>query len=286
MSRRRKNDDDWIEFVVKLGGFVILLAVITPQGRQLIAAIGVIFIWVVILAVVGLIGFVIYRIATRSKRQTALDLIYARDDTNPFKPAVITPRIGDKVQPSPGSAATLTTATLLDQLRAIDWFQFEKIVALAYQKLGYTVTRRGGANPDGGIDLIIEKDGQRSAVQCKQWKTWNVGVKAVREFLGALTDAGIQHGIFITLRGYTGDAKQLAEKHGIEIVNEAGLAQLLESTDAKHDPDVLDLLQDTRKFCPKCEREMILRTASKGLNAGGQFWGCSAYPRCRFTMQL
>ena len=286
MSRRRKNDDDWIEFVVKLGGFVILLAVITPQGRQLIAAIGIIFIWVVILAVVGLIGFVIYRIATRSKGQTALDLIYARDDTNPIKPAVIIPRIGNEVKPPFASAATLTTTTLLDQLRAIDWFQFEKIVALAYQKLGYTVTRRGGANPDGGIDLVIEKDGQRSAVQCKQWKTWNVGVKAVREFLGALTDAGMHHGIFITLRGYTSDAKQLAEKHGIEIVNEAGLAQLLESTDAKHDPEVLDLLQDTRKFCPKCEREMVLRTASKGLNAGGQFWGCSAYPRCRFTMQL
>src|SRR5262245_4171820 len=37
--------------------------------------------------------------------------------------------------------------------------------------------RRGGANPDGGIDLVIERDGQRSAVQCKQWKTWNVGVR-------------------------------------------------------------------------------------------------------------
>jgi hypothetical protein len=58
---------------------------------------------------------------------------------------------------------------------------------------------------------------------CKQWKTWNVGGKPVCEFLGALTDAGIQRGIFITLAGYTGDAKQLAEKHGIEIVNESDL---------------------------------------------------------------
>ena len=111
-------------------------------------------------------------------------------------------------------------------------------------------------------------------------------MKAVREFLGALTDAGIQKGVFITLRGYTGDAKQLAEKHGIEIINEAGLAQLLESTDAKSDPDVLDLLLDKRKFCPKCERELVLRTATKGANEGSQFWGCSAYPRCRFTMPL
>ncbi len=166
----------------------------------------------------------------------------------------------------------------------IDWFQFEKLVALAYRRLGYSVTRRGGANPDGGIDLVIEKDGQQSAVQCKQWKTWNVGVKAVREFLGALTDAGIQKGIFITLCGYTGDAKQLADKHGIEILNETGLKHLLQSADAATDPEVLALLRDTRKFCPKCESQMLLRTATKGLGAGKQFWGCSAYPKCRFTM--
>ena len=179
-----------------------------------------------------------------------------------------------------------TTCDLIEHLRAIDWFQFEKVVALAYSKLGYAVTRRGGANPDGGIDLVIEKDGQRTAVQCKQWKTWNVGVKSVREFLGALTDAGISKGIFITLRGYSGDAKQLAEKHDIEIVNETGLAQMLESTDAKFDPETLSILHDPRKFCPKCEREMVLRTASKGRGAGSQFWGCSAYPQCRFTMPI
>jgi len=104
-----------------------------------------------------------------------------------------------------------TTAELLEQLRSIDWFQFEELVALVYQKLGYAVTRRGGENPDGGIDLIVEKDGQRAAVQCKQWKTWNVGVRNVREFLGAMTHGQIEQGVFITLRGYTREAKQLAE---------------------------------------------------------------------------
>jgi restriction system protein len=179
-----------------------------------------------------------------------------------------------------------TTAELLERLRAIDWFQFEKLVGLIYRKLGYIVTRRGGANPDGGIDLVIEKDGQRTAVQCKQWKTWNVGVKAVREFLGALTDAGIQKGIFITLRGSTGDANQLAEKHGIEIVNENGLAKMLEATGARFDAETLATLCDTRKFCPRCENEMVLRTAGKGSNAGSRFWGCSSYPKCRYTIPV
>jgi len=35
------------------------------------------------------------------------------------------------------------------------------------------------------------------------------------------------------------------------------------------------------KPCPKCGSEMKLRTAKKGPQAGNQFWGCSAYPKCR-----
>jgi len=178
-----------------------------------------------------------------------------------------------------------STAALLTQLRTIDWFQFEKLVAFAYRKSGYTVISRGGANPDGGIDLILEKDGQRTAVQCKQWKTWNVGVKAVREFLGALKDSEIEKGIFITLQGYTGAAKLLADKHRIEILNETGLAKLLEATHAQHDSAALAILHDEQKYCPKCESEMVLRTAGKGRNAGQEFWGCSRYPKCHYILR-
>ena len=171
-------------------------------------------------------------------------------------------------------------------MRKIDWFQFEKLVAHAYQMQGFTITRKGGANPDGGVDLIIEKDGQQIAIQCKQWRTRNVGVKAAREFLGALTDAKIPRGIFITLNELTVDAQQLADKHGIEIIDERVLCAMLEAVKIREDPFALELLNDERKFCPKCEERMILRTAAKGSNLGRQFWGCSAYPRCRYTLQI
>ncbi|HVU33271.1 MAG TPA: topoisomerase DNA-binding C4 zinc finger domain-containing protein [Opitutaceae bacterium] len=38
--------------------------------------------------------------------------------------------------------------------------------------------------------------------------------------------------------------------------------------------------------CPKCGRPMKLRTAHKGANAGGQFWGCTGYPACTATVRL
>ncbi len=35
--------------------------------------------------------------------------------------------------------------------------------------------------------------------------------------------------------------------------------------------------------CPKCGAGLVLRTARKGNNVGGQFFGCSAFPECRYT---
>ena len=42
----------------------------------------------------------------------------------------------------------------------------------------------------------------------------------------------------------------------------------------------------TEMLCPQCGSALVLRTAKRGNNAGGQFYGCSAYPKCRFVMNL
>ena len=41
-----------------------------------------------------------------------------------------------------------------------------------------------------------------------------------------------------------------------------------------------------KMICPKCGSELVFRTAKKGANAGNQFYGCSAFPKCRYTQQL
>lgn len=35
--------------------------------------------------------------------------------------------------------------------------------------------------------------------------------------------------------------------------------------------------------CPRCGSALTVRTAKTGANAGGQFYGCSSYPKCKFT---
>ena len=205
-----------------------------------------------------------------------------RDSSHPCKLEVeVHPLSKTSHPPRPGP---LTTVELLAEIRAIDWFQFEKLVAAVYRKRGYAVTRRGGANADGGIDSVIEKNGQRSAIQCKQWKESKVRVNEVREFLGALTAERIPKGIFVTLCGYTDEARLFAHQNGIEVLDEAALLGLIETTDARFDSEVLEIFRDKRKICPKCESEMVLRTAAKGAEPGRQFWGCSTFPRCRFIM--
>jgi restriction system protein len=300
VARRRRTRSD-LDIAEAFGSLILLglfLSFFVPGARQAILGLGAILLSLI--ALVG-VGFIVYRIIqhrrqraereretvirafelNRIARGSAVSL--PQESTSP----ILRVDTSGYVPPSKPEPEPLRTTDLVARLHSIDWFQFEKIVAITYRKLGYSVTAKGGANPDGGIDLVLSKDGLTTAVQCKQWKTWNVGVKAIREFLGALTDAGIQKGIFVTLRGYTGDAKALADKHGIEILNETKLAGMLEATNARFDPETLELLNDTRKFCPKCGREMVLKTATKVKGAGQEFWACPGYPwHCRYTLPV
>ena len=38
--------------------------------------------------------------------------------------------------------------------------------------------------------------------------------------------------------------------------------------------------------CPWCGKPLAVRTAQKGANAGKQFYGCTAYPNCKYTRNI
>jgi hypothetical protein len=177
------------------------------------------------------------------------------------------------------------SAPASNSFQEIDWFQFEKLMELIYSKEGYRVERRGGANPDGGIDLVLERGIDRIAVQCKHWKTQQAGVKVVREFLGAMTAERFHTGIFVITNHVTEEARDLAQKNNIQIVDQFHLELLFKKYDAAFDPEFTVLLNGSEKWCPKCESEMVPRVTKKGSDIGEMFWGCSALPRCRFVLK-
>lgn len=53
----------------------------------------------------------------------------------------------------------------------------------------------------------------------------------------------------------------------------------------KHVEDIHDRFNN-KDICPVCGGRLVLRTAKSGANAGKQFYGCSNYPKCRFTRNL
>ncbi len=45
-------------------------------------------------------------------------------------------------------------------------------------------------------------------------------------------------------------------------------------------------IDEPRLTCPQCGSKLVLRTAKKGENVGNQFYGCSAFPKCRYVQNV
>ncbi len=56
-------------------------------------------------------------------------------------------------------------------------------------------------------------------------------------------------------------------------------------TDRQHIRNVQQRTGSTQRRCPRCGRKMVLRTARRGPNEGGQFWGCAGFPKCRAVQE-
>ena len=63
--------------------------------------------------------------------------------------------------------ASSQAADAVDQLT---WQDFEKLVAEAFQRHGYSVAENGSGGPDGGVDLVLRRGNEKFFVQCKRYR--------------------------------------------------------------------------------------------------------------------
>jgi len=181
----------------------------------------------------------------------------------------------------------------IDSIRNLSWQRFEELVGEAYRRQGYRVVENDSAGPDGGIDLVIRKDGKSYLLQCKQWRSQKVGVKVVREMFGLVAAENAAGGIVITSGQFTRDAGKFATDKPLELVNGSQLATLIGVVQRKHKTvplsatptATLPKIKICDLLCPLCNSKMVLRTARRGENAGKQFWGCCEFPKCRGTSE-
>lgn len=286
MARRRRSDGfDRTEAIIKvvLLGFVLLTLAVGGATGLVKTFQGLVSL--VMFAVVALLALgAVYLVVRFGFRQWQLRR--SPGDGNPAQSggqdldadsrhrrdreaSDVTPQVNDE------SAVHLwTNAKIQAALGEIDWYQFEKYCAALLCREGFDVERKGGAQPDGGVDLIASRDGERMLVQCKHWRTWVVQEKVVREMLGSMAHFQATRGSIYTLKGWTKPAAEFARQHRITLADADDLAHRgLACLEA----DQLDRHLNPRvRHCPKCEAEMVFRTGNFT-----SFWGCSTYPRCR-----
>ncbi len=105
---------------------------------------------------------------------------------------------------------------------------FEKILAEMYEQRGYEVeiTKASG---DQGADLILVKDGKKTVVQAKYSKS-KVSSDAVREAIAAKRFYDADYGAVITNSSFQPNARELAEKDQIEMIDgEKLIAMMLDN---------------------------------------------------------
>jgi len=180
----------------------------------------------------------------------------------------------------------LNKQTDLDSIRLLSWKEFEELVGEAYRRKGYSVIENHGVGADGGIDLRLNKAGNLFLVQCKHWKTQKVDVRVVREMYGVMTAERASGAIIITSGLFTQDARIFADNKPVDLVEGYQLAELIRSAQTPP-PRGQNLEEPTpsKMTCQKCGSSLVLRVARKGNTPGSRFWGCSKFPKCRFTQE-
>ncbi|MRD49739.1 restriction endonuclease [Caenimonas koreensis DSM 17982] len=198
-----------------------------------------------------------------------------------------------------GLVASVTRSKTADALNGMSWQEFELLVGEAFRIQGYQVTETGGGGADGGVDLVLRKGTETWLVQCKQWKAFMVDVSVVRELYGVMAARGAVGGFVVTSGSFSNDSQAFASGRNVKLIDglhlfgllqqartsrTAGAATRMDASNSTSGPvsgvsNVASLVPS----CPICSATMIRRTARKGANSGGQFWGCSNFPACRAT---
>jgi len=183
-----------------------------------------------------------------------------------------------------------------DALRGMSWRDFEILVGEAFRLQGYSVTETGGGGADGGIDLKLKKGNEVFLVQCKQWRAYKVSVNVVRELFGVMSAEGATGGFVVTSGIFTADAKAFAEGRNIDLIDRTALSAMVDRARAARTPGQNrnttttetspSTVASTEPSCPRCGGTMVMRIAKQGSNAGGAFWGCTAFPKCRGVISI
>jgi restriction system protein len=186
-----------------------------------------------------------------------------------------------------GRPRRLRQQRTLSDLAALTWQQFEEVIADAFRRHGYRVREVGGrGRADGGVDLLLERDGETTVVQAKHWRSQRISVQLDREVYGVHQSMTATHSLFVSTARYTADAQQFAVKVGMTLVDGEELVRIIRAGLDGEPMAVPTSTAGAVPVCPACGGAMVERMARRGAHAGEQFLGCARFPACRGTLAI
>lgn len=120
---------------------------------------------------------------------------------------------------------------LLDRLKSLDPYFFEKVILLLLKKMGYGEYTETSKSKDGGIYGIIKEDKlglDKIYIQAKRYEENKVREKDIRNFIGAMS-GDTSKGVFVTTSEFDKEAIQKAHDaiHTIILINGKKLVDLM-----------------------------------------------------------
>lgn len=116
--------------------------------------------------------------------------------------------------------------TKIEELYSLSPREFEEYTQELLTHMGYENVVLTPYTNDKGIDLFCERNGEKVAVQCKKYKG-TVGSPEIISFIGAMSNAHVDSGIFITTGMFSFEAEALATKNPILLINRVKLAKTI-----------------------------------------------------------
>ena len=120
---------------------------------------------------------------------------------------------------------------LLEKLKEIDPYYFEKVILILLKKMGYGDFIETSKSGDGGIDGIINEDKlglERIYTQAKRYNENKIREKDIRNFIGAMS-GDTKKGVFITTSSFDDAAIKKAREahHSIILIDGFKLVDLM-----------------------------------------------------------
>ncbi|GLB52515.1 restriction endonuclease [Neptunitalea chrysea] len=166
--------------------------------------------------------FINHRSLVQSKKNNKLDLVTIDiDNASPQ----------DLIDNGFSTIETEVKTELLDKLKEIDPYFFEKVILILLKRMGYGDFIETSKSGDGGIDGIINEDKlglEKIYTQAKRYTENKVREKDIRNFIGAMS-GDTTKGVFITTSTFDEAAIKKAREahHTIILIDGLKLVDLM-----------------------------------------------------------